>query len=97
MATKQKVFAAGDWQSSVAASDAIDVSELKNIQVLALKAGGTLTLDVQVSFDGTNWADWEADQNGPLTNAIPSAKMVRINTSAWTSGTPVAALSGEVA
>jgi hypothetical protein len=84
----------GDWQTSQDASPAVDVSHLKDLQVIASKEGGTLTLDVQISPDGTNWYDWATDQNGAVATKIPAALKVRINTSAWTSGTPAAWIMG---
>lgn len=99
MATRQGSFPAGSggtaWQSGAHTSPAVDVSDLKDIVVVVVNAGDC-TVAVDISMDGTNFAQWDAGtQDGSKVSAtIPSCKMIQVRTSEWTSGTPVAGFSG---
>lgn len=95
MATREKAFAAGTWQSTTASSAALDVSDLEDVVVmLAGTFAGTLKVDV--SFDGTNFAEWGSKTAPAAYATIPACKAIKMRCSAYTSGTPRAGVVGLV-
>lgn len=51
------------------------------------------TMDIEGSMDGTNWATTSTGHNASAIVSVPqSVKYIRIATTAFTSGTPVAKL-----
>lgn len=81
-------------QLAVAAGAPFDVSRLG---ALTLQTTGTFvaTMQLQVSHDGTNFETLGADITAPEVREIAGTwRSVRINTSVFTSGTPVVTLGG---
>lgn len=80
--------------ASVSTGAAVDVSDLTSIK-LSITAVGTATLKVLVSYDGTNFVQYGANVTADADVALPDAtKMVKVQCSAYTSGTPVGGLAG---
>lgn len=101
MANRQGSIAAGNWQSGNNTSTAVDVSDLESVVVIlgatvALSGGTSVAL--QISMDGTTFVTWDSAKTAVGAYAtIPSCKMIRASTSAYSAGTPVMLFSGKVA
>jgi hypothetical protein len=91
-----KTFAAGTWQTGANASAAIDCSEYINIVPIVVNAADC-TVSVEISFDGTNFAQWDAGtiDASKVSATIPACKAIRLKTTEWTSGTPVGGFSAQ--
>ena len=76
--------------ASVAAGAAIDVSQIYEFDGWVTITGAFVaTLQVQLSNDGVTWAQDGANISAPIVQKVSGrAKFLRINTSAFTSGTP---------
>lgn len=76
--------------------DAVEVGvavEVSDYDTVGCFVGGTFvgTVQIEVSFDGTNWAAYGAALTAPGTVAITiPVKQVRANCTAYTSGLAVA-------
>ncbi len=83
--------------ASIAASDAAEAGHLR-AKTVYLKGGGTWTADVEVSDDGVAWAvaaGGASKASGAVVTVSETCKAIRINVTAYTSGTPAASLLGE--
>lgn len=80
---------------SVTTGVAVDVSDLYNI-VVSIASIGTATYKVMVSFDGgTSFTQYGASLTADGNVVVPDAcSQVRIDCSAFTSGTPKGAMGG---
>lgn len=90
-------------QASVAAGAAVYVGDMAIDKMTLWLTNGTASVQFQMSADGTNWASVGAafvNTSGvvnPFTDGtakITGAMWVRANTTAYTSGTPVARVVG---
>lgn len=91
------VFPALDVPNSVATGGAYDVAHLSGKALWFTDVGTGGTFDLQMSPDGTNWYDHTTGINAVGFTDIPeTVKQVRIKTTALTSGTPAAVLSGVI-
>lgn len=86
--------------TAIANGTGVDVSHLETVGV-SISGTFVATIKIQVSYDGTNWADVPAsDSVGPSFTAPGSyrfqipAKQVRAICSAFTSGTAVVKFGG---
>lgn len=80
-----------DVNASVAAGDAQEVAGLYDKWV-HITGSFTATLDVEVSADGANWDAIATVSAAATIEVAPNTKYLRINTTAYTSGTPAAIL-----
>lgn len=81
--------------ASVAAGAGISVEGASSIDV-QMVGPYTATIDIQVSNDGTNWVDASSGTGvaaGSWTRVLERPKYLRLNTTAYTSGTPRAFVS----
>jgi len=73
-------------------SDELDVGHLTNKTVLL--AGGVYDADIEISRDGVLWIKAQTGLNvtaaGLAANVAQTARLMRINITAFTSGTPTA-------
>lgn len=85
-----------DVPGSVAEGDARNVEELRGKIVQGIGAGWTAAFDIEASTDGEVWSKLGTIQQPGDHVDIGDAAWVylRANTTAWTSGTPAARLSG---
>jgi hypothetical protein len=75
-------------------ANAVDVSDLTSAH-LSITSVGTATYKVKVSYDGTNFVQFGADVTADADVSLPDAAVaVRVDCSAYTSGTPKGAISG---
>lgn len=80
--------------TSVAAGASKDFSYIRSMRLVV---GGTFvaTIQLQTSVDGTNWAKIGSDITATgVTEITGNYKLLRINTSAFTSGAPLAWIVG---
>lgn len=93
----RSVFPALDVPDSVATGGAYDVSHLtsKGLWFTDVATGGVFTL--QMSPNGSDWYDHTTGINAVGFTSVPeTVKEVRIKTTAISSGTPTAVLSGSL-
>lgn len=90
-----KRFVAVAIPASVATGAAVDVQDLKSAH-LSIAGTFTATYKVLVSYDaGTSFVQFGADVTAAAEVSLPDAAMeVKVQCSAYTSGTPVGACAG---
>ena len=86
-----------DVATSVAAGEASTCESLID-KTVAISGTFTATLSIQISRDGATWADFQTGITGVSQPAFVKLDLtvpyVRINTTVWGSGVPVATLEG---
>lgn len=84
-----------DVKTAVAAGNSQRCQDLRE-KYIHFVGPFSATFSVEGSFDNTNWFTIQAGINAPGTLvAVPQpASSIRINTTAWTSGSPKALLAG---
>lgn len=79
--------------TAVATGTPVEVSSYDIPQGILVSGTFVATLKIEVSYDGTNWAQFGADVTAPGTVKIDiPVKQVRARVSAYTSGTVVVGL-----
>lgn len=52
------------------------------------------TIEIEGTMDGTNWITFATETTAALVEVLPSFKAIRIKTSGFSSGAPLATLGG---
>lgn len=82
--------------TSVAAGTAIDISDLADGAKVGISGTFTATMKVEESVDGSTWVQVGSDVTAAALRTVTKrTRFLRINTSAYTSGTPAARLFGK--